>query len=216
MLKSLAIRDIVLIERLNLAFATGLSVLTGETGAGKSIILDALGLALGGRGDRGLVRAGADQGSVVADFDPPQAPRLQTLLEASAIPFEGELILRRLITADGRSRAFINDTPVSGALLRQVGDLLVEVHGQFDQRSLLNPQEHRLLLDAFGGLSATATAVRSTFASWRAAAAQAAELREQLAAARREEDYLRHRERELADLAPARARRRIWPGVGRR
>jgi DNA repair protein RecN (Recombination protein N) len=202
MLKSLAIRDIVLIERLNLAFATGLSVLTGETGAGKSIILDALGLALGGRGDRGLVRAGADQGSVVADFDPPPSTEMQTLLEASAIPFEGELILRRLITADGRSRAFINDTPVSGALLRQVGDLLVEVHGQFDQRGLLNPQEHRLLLDAFGGLSATATAVRSTFASWRAAAAQAAELREQLAAARREEDYLRHRERELADLAP--------------
>src|SRR3954452_3321291 len=174
MLKSLAIRDIVLIERLNLGFAAGLSVLTGETGAGKSIILDALGLALGGRGDRGLVRANADQGSVVAEFDPPPGAELQTLLEANAIPFEGELILRRLVTADGRSPAFVNYTPVSSALLRQVGDLLVEVHGQFDQRALPNPQEHRLLLDAFGGLTAPATAVRPGFASWRAAPAGAA------------------------------------------
>ena len=203
MLKSLAIRDIVLIERLELEFAAGLSVLTGETGAGKSIILDALGLALGGRGDRGLVRAGAEQGSVVAEFDPPVGSDLRDLLEANAIPFNGELILRRLVSADGRSRAFVNDTPVSGGLLRQVGDMLVEVHGQFDQRGLLNPQEHRLLLDAFGGLAAPVAAVRSAHAAWRAATAQVGELCERLALARREEDYLRHRERELADLAPA-------------
>ena len=201
MLKSLVIRDIVLIERLELDFSSGLSVLTGETGAGKSIILDALGLALGGRGDRGLVRAGATEGSVVAEFEPPCA-ELRALLEENAIPFEGELILRRLITADGRSRAFVNDTPVSGSLLRQVGDMLVEVHGQFDQRGLLNPQVHRILLDAFGGLAAPVAAARSAHAAWRAATAQVDELRERLAAARREEDYLRHRERELADLAP--------------
>ena len=202
MLKSLAIRDIVLIERLELEFAAGLSVLTGETGAGKSIILDALGLALGGRGDRGLVRAGAEQGSVVAEFDPPAAAALRAVLTGNAIPFEGELLLRRLVTADGRSRAFVNDIPVSGGLLRQVGDMLVEVHGQFDQRGLLNPQEHRALLDAFGGLAAPVAEVRSAHAAWRAAAVEVEGWRERLAAARREEDYLRHRERELADLAP--------------
>jgi DNA repair protein RecN (Recombination protein N) len=201
MLKSLAIRDIVLIERLELAFAPGLSTLTGETGAGKSIILDALGLALGGRGDRGLVRSGAEQGSVVAEFD--QAPDgvLREILDENAIPVEDGLILRRVVTADGRSRAFVNDTPVSGTLLRRIGDLLVEVHGQFDQRGLLNPQAHRGILDAFGGLAAPVAAVRDTHAAWRQAAAEVEALREQLAAAQREEDYLRHRERELADLA---------------
>jgi DNA repair protein RecN (Recombination protein N) len=202
MLKNLAIRDIVLIERLELGFAPGLSVLTGETGAGKSIILDALGLALGGRGDRGLVRAGVEQGSVVAEFDSVRDGPLRELLDDNAIPLEDELILRRAVTADGRSRAFVNDTAVSGALLRQIGDLLVEVHGQFDQRGLLNPQSHRAILDAFGGLAGPADAVRMAHRAWRDAASEAAGLREQLAAAKREEEYLRHRERELADLAP--------------
>jgi DNA repair protein RecN (Recombination protein N) len=201
MLKSLGIRDIVLIERLELAFAPGLSTLTGETGAGKSIILDALGLALGGRGDRGLVRAGAEQGSVVAEFDTGSDGALREILDENAIPPEDGLILRRVVTADGRSRAFVNDTPVSGTLLRRIGDLLVEVHGQFDQRGLLNPQAHRAILDAFGGLVATAAAVRDAHAGWRQAAAEVETLRELVATARREEDYLRHRERELADLA---------------
>ena len=200
MLKSLAIRDIVLIERLELAFAPGLSTLTGETGAGKSIILDALGLALGGRGDRGLVRAGAEQGSVVAEFDTGSDGTLREILDENAIPPEDGLILRRVVTADGRSRAFINDTPVSGTLLRRIGDLLVEVHGQFDQRGLLNPQAHRAILDAFGGLVATAAAVRDAHTAWRESVAEVETLRELVAAARREEDYLRHRERELADL----------------
>ena len=200
MLKSLAIRDIVLIERLELAFAPGLSVLTGETGAGKSIILDALGLALGGRGDRGLVRAGAEQGSVVAEFDAGSDGTLRVILDENAIPPEDALILRRVVTADGRSRAFVNDTPVSGTLLRRIGDLLVEVHGQFDQRGLLNPQAHRAILDAFGGLVATAAAVRDAHTAWRESVAEVETLRELVAAARREEDYLRHRERELADL----------------
>jgi DNA repair protein RecN (Recombination protein N) len=200
MLKSLAIRDIVLIERLELAFAPGLSMLTGETGAGKSIILDALGLALGGRGDRGLVRAGAEQGSVVAEFDTGSDGTLREILDENAIPPEDGLILRRVVTADGRSRAFVNDTPVSGTLLRRIGDLLVEVHGQFDQRGLLNPQAHRAILDAFGGLVATAAAVRDAHTAWRESVAEVETLRELVAAARREEDYLRHRERELADL----------------
>jgi DNA repair protein RecN (Recombination protein N) len=200
MLRSLSIRDIVLIERLELGFAGGLSALTGETGAGKSIILDALGLALGGRSDRALLRAGTGQGSVVADFEPVDPGPLAELLRDNGVPFEGELILRRVVTVDGRSRAFVNDTAVGTALLRQVGDLLVEVHGQFDQRGLLNPQAHRAILDSFGGLEALAAAVRAAHAGWRDAARHLAGLREQLAAARREEDYLRHRERELADL----------------
>ncbi len=202
MLKSLAIHDIVLIERLELGFAGGLSVLTGETGAGKSIILDALGLALGARTDRTLVRAGAEQGTVVAEFEPPEAAELQALLQDGAIPFEGQLLLRRVVTADGRSRAFANDVPVGVTMLRQLGDLLVEVHGQFDQRGLLDPQAHRAILDAFGGLLAQSANVRAAHGGWRAAAERVAGLREQLAAAQREEDYLRHRERELADLAP--------------
>lgn len=202
MLRSLAIRDIVLIERLEIAFGHGLSALTGETGAGKSIILDALGLALGSRGDRALVRAGADQGSVVAEFEPAGSASVEVLLQDNAIPFEGDLILRRIVTADGRSRAFVNDTAVSTALLRQVGELLVEVHGQFEQRGLLNPQAHRDILDAFGGLRDRAGAVRAAHAAWRDAADRLTDLKEQLAAACREEDYLRHRERELADLAP--------------
>src|SRR5262245_2073883 len=159
MLKSLLIRDIVLVDRLELGFAPGLSVLTGETGAGKSIILDALGLALGGRGDRGLVRSGVEQGSVVAEFELPGSGPWRALLDENALPSEGELILRRAVTADGRSRAFVNDAAVSGALLRQLGDLLVEVHGQFDQRGLLNPQSHRVILDAFGGLNDLAAMV---------------------------------------------------------
>ncbi len=202
MLKSLVIRDIVLIDRLRLDFARGLSALTGETGAGKSIILDALGLALGGRSDRGLVRAGAEQGSVVAEFETDCSGPLREILDDNAISIEDELILRRVVSADGRSRAFVNDTPVSGALLRQIGDLLVEVHGQFDQRGLLNQQAHRAILDAFGGLTERVETVRATYAVWRSAVADAEALRQRLDAARREEEYLRHRERELADLAP--------------
>ena len=202
MLKSLAIRDIVLIDRLGLGFAPGLSALTGETGAGKSIILDALGLALGGRGDRGLVRSGAEQGSVVAEFDLPDGGPWRELLEENALPCDGELILRRVVTADGRSRAFVNDTSVSGALLRQVGDLLVEVHGQFDQRGLLNPQSHREILDAFGGLGDAAAETRRTHMRWRGARDRVGELESQLDAARREEDYLHHRLHELGELDP--------------
>lgn len=202
MLRSLAIRDIVLIDRLDLSLGGGLSALTGETGAGKSIVLDALGLALGSRGDRALVRAGAEQGSVTAEFEPEDPAAVEALLHGNGIPFEGGLILRRALGADGRSRAFVNDTAVGTTLLRQVGDLLVEVHGQFEQRGLLNPQAHRGILDAFGGLGERAAVVRTRHAGWREAARRLEELRGQLEGARREEDYLRHRARELADLAP--------------
>lgn len=203
MLRSLSIRDIVLIERLEVELRPGLSVLTGETGAGKSIVLDALGLALGARAERGLLRAGAEQGGVVAEFDlAPGHPALELLAE-NDIPAEGgEMVVRRTLGADGRSRAFVNDTAVSTALLRQVGDRLVEVHGQFDQRGLLDPRSHRELLDAFAGLGGALKAVRAAWAGWRAARERQAALLAEVEAARREEDYLRHRERELADLDP--------------
>jgi DNA repair protein RecN (Recombination protein N) len=199
MLRSLSIRDIVLIERLELEVRPGLSVLTGETGAGKSIILDALGLALGGRGERGLVRAGSDQGGVTAEFELPPGHPARDLLAGNDITSD-ELVVRRTVTADGRSRAFVNDTAVSTGLLRQLGDLLVEVHGQFDQRGLLDARNHRAALDAFGGLEPQLAKAREAWTEWRAAQARLDGLSTEIEAARREEDYLRHRERELADL----------------
>jgi DNA repair protein RecN (Recombination protein N) len=207
MLTSLAVRDIVLIRRLDLAFAGGLCVLTGETGAGKSIVLDALGLALGGRADRGLVRAGAEQGSVTACFDPPANHPAWSVLAEQALGEGGgegarELVLRRSLGADGRSKAFVNDEPVSTQLLRRLGDTLVEVHGQNEQRGLLNPAVHRELLDAFGELDGAAAALRDAWRAWADAAALAERLRAGLDLARRDEEYLRHRARELEDLAP--------------
>ena len=156
MLVALAIRDIVLIDRLSIDFAAGMTVLTGETGAGKSILLDALSLALGGRGDSALVRHGAEQGDVTAVFDVARAHPVRTLLKESAIDAEGDLILRRVQAADGRSRAFVNDQPVSVTLLRQIGRLLVEIHGQHDDRAMVEASAHRDLLDAFGRLDAEA------------------------------------------------------------
>ncbi|MDQ2878956.1 MAG: AAA family ATPase, partial [Pseudomonadota bacterium] len=152
MLTALSIRDVVLIEALDLDFQAGLGVLTGETGAGKSILLDALGLALGGRGEPALVRQGATQAVVTASFDPPdrQGP-IAALLEENGLALDpGEaLIVRRLVKADGGSRGFVNDQPASAGLLREIGALLVEIHGQHDDRGLLNPRGHRALLDAF-------------------------------------------------------------------
>lgn len=203
MLTSLSVRDIVLIERLELALEPGLTVLTGETGAGKSIILDALGLALGGRAERGLVRAGAAQGSVTAAFELAADHPAHAILAEQAIAAEGELVVRRTVSADGRSRAFLNDEAVSTQLLRRLGDTLVEVHGQNDQRGLLDPAVHRELLDAFGGLTPELARVKAAHAAWRAAAERLDTLTREVEAARREEDYLRHRARELADLAPA-------------
>src|SRR5689334_13252532 len=165
MLAALTVRDIVLIEQVALEFAPGLNVLTGETGAGKSILLDALGLAAGGRGGgRAGVRPGANQGSAVALFDPAVDHRARTLLAEQSLPHEGEIILRRIVASDGRTRAFVNDQPVGIALLRDLGAALVEVHGQADDRGLFDSATHRLLLDAFGAHETLARETAARFA----------------------------------------------------
>jgi DNA repair protein RecN (Recombination protein N) len=203
MLTGLAIRNIVLIEALDLAFEGGLTVLTGETGAGKSILLDALGLALGMRADSGLVRAGTDQASVTASFEPPAAgSALAALLAGNEIaPEPGEpLLIRRTLKADGGSRAFINDQPCSAALLRDVGAYLVEIHGQHDERGLLNPRGHMDLLDAYGGLDTGA--VRAAHGAWQEAQTRLDAARTALETAARERDYLAHAVAELTSFAP--------------
>jgi DNA repair protein RecN (Recombination protein N) len=203
MLTGLSIRNIVLIEALDLAFEKGLTVLTGETGAGKSILLDALGLALGARADSGLVRSGTDQASVTATFDPPSAgSALAALLTENDIATEpGEpFIIRRTLKADGGSRAFLNDQVCSAALLRDVGASLVEIHGQHDERGLLNPRGHRALLDAFGRLDIGAVA--AAHVELETAQAQLAAARTALESAASERDYLAHAVAELASFGP--------------
>jgi len=203
MLTALAIRDVVLIEALDLEFAGGLGVLTGETGAGKSILLDALGLALGARADSGLVRQGATQAAVTASFDTPHAGGpIASLLAQNELEIDpGEpLIIRRIVKADGGSRAFVNDQPASAGLLRELAQHLVEVHGQHDDRGLLNPRGHRALLDAFGRCDAGGVA-QAHFA-WREAADALAVARAEIDAATRDRDYLAHAVAELQQLAP--------------
>ena len=200
MLVQLAIRDIVLIERLDLTFDPGLSVLTGETGAGKSILLDAFALALGGRGDGGLVRHGAAQGQVTAAFDLPIDHRARAMAEEAGFTSDGDLILRRVQMADGRTRAFLNDQPASVQVLKTIGSVLVEIHGQHDERALVDPARHRDLVDAYGGLDGEAAAVSAGYRAWRAAEDEFAEHSARVEAARREADYLRHAADELNKL----------------
>ena len=173
MLSRLSIRDIVLIERLDIEFSRGLAVLTGETGAGKSILLDAFGLALGGRGDAGLVRHGAEQGQVTAVFDVPKGHPAAALLSDNGLDerFGGscEMILRRVQLADGRTRAFINDQAISVQTLKAVGSALVEIHGQHDERALVDAATHRRLLDAFAGLEKDVAALEQLWDVRRAA-----------------------------------------------
>ena len=202
MLATLAIRDIVIIERLSVDFVRGMTVLTGETGAGKSILLDSLSLALGARGDASLVRNGAEQGDVTAVFDVGADHPARQALAASGLEADGDVILRRVQSRDGRSRAFINDQPVSVTLLREVGSRLVEIHGQHDERALIEPSAHRALLDAFGGLEKAAGEVRAAHAAWRVATTAVADLRARIANARAEADYLRAAVDELEKLAP--------------
>jgi DNA repair protein RecN (Recombination protein N) len=203
MLVSLSIRDIVLIDRLDLTFHGGLCALTGETGAGKSILLDALGLAVGNRSISGLVRQGAKQASVTAVFDvDSDHPTNAVLAEHDIEPEAGSLVLRRVVTGDGRSRAYVNDQAVSIGLLRRLGDDLIEIQGQFEQRGLLDGATHRALLDAFAGEPALIAAVSGFWQTWRAAQA-AKELAERdLAQARSDENYLRHAVEELEGLDP--------------
>ena len=202
MLASLAVRDVVLIDRLALELAPGLAVLTGETGAGKSILLDALGLALGARAEARLVRQGAEQASVAAVFELPGEHPARALLAEQGLADEGSLTLRRTLARDGKSRAFVNDQPVSVGLLRQLGDLLVEVQGQFENRGLLDAATHRGLLDAFGGLQAEAGRLALRWRAWRDAEAAAVVAAADRAAPRRDEDFLRHALGELAALDP--------------
>ncbi|MGX9962512.1 DNA repair protein RecN [Roseomonas sp. F4] len=202
MLTSLAIRDVVLIERLDLGFGPGLTVLTGETGAGKSILLDSLGLALGARAESGLVRSGQPQASVAAAFAPSEQHPARALLTEQGIEAEDEIVLRRVLTADGRSRAFVNDQPVGLALLRRLGALLVEVQGQHDQVGLTDPAQHAGLLDAAGGLDALRGATATAHRAWRAAETVLTAARERIAAAQRDEEFLRHAVAELEELAP--------------
>ena len=203
MLISLAIRDIILIERLELEFERGLCALTGETGAGKSILLDALGLALGGRAERTLVRAGAAQGSVHAGFAVPDGPELPALLDGHGLVVEDTLLLRRVVGADGRSRAFVNDQPVSTGLLRELAALLVEVHGQHEQQALLDAGVQRRLLDAYGRLEGMLAEVRRAHAAWREAERERAALEVEVARAATDEAYWRHSLEDLEQLAPA-------------
>ena len=202
MLTSLAIRDLVLVERLDLEFAGGLCVLTGETGAGKSILLDAVGLALGGRADRTLIRHGAERASVSAAFVQSGAAPARELLAEHGIEVEDELVLRRVLGADGRSRAFVNDQPVSGGLLRRLGELLVEVHGQHEQQALLDPATQRALLDSYGRLDVELAAARAAWAAWRQAEQSRQALAAEVERAATEEAYWRHVLGELDELAP--------------
>ena len=223
MLTALSIRDVVLIERLDLSFGPGLTVLTGETGAGKSILLDSLGLALGARADAGLVRAGAEQASVTACFAPPSGHPIGALLNEQGLEAEDDIVLRRVLGRDGRSRAFINDQPVGVALLRRAASLLAEVQGQHEQIGLAEAASHAVLLDAFGVSRPLRDSTSSTWRSWRDAIGSLQAAREAIAAAQRDEEWLRHAVGELADLAPqlgeeealARERQRLQQGERR-
>lgn len=202
MLVTLSIRDIVLIDRLDLVFAAGMSVLTGETGAGKSILLDSLSLALGARGDADLVREGASQGQVTAVFDVNGQHPVRAFLRDNDVDDDGDVILRRIQTADGRTRAFVNDQPVSAGLLRQAGGLLVEIHGQHDDRALVDPESHRALIDEFGGLTGDAEKVASAHGAFKSAEKAVIEHERRIETARSEADYLRSSAAELRTLKP--------------
>ena len=203
MLQSLSIRDIVLIEALDLEFGSGLTVLTGETGAGKSILLDSLGLALGNRADSGLVRQGTEKAQVTASFEPPAAgSKLAATLAENDIEIEpGEpLIIKRSVKADGGSRAFINDQPCSATLLRTVGGQLIEIHGQHDDRGLINPKGHRALLDIFAGVEAKS--VGDAFTAWQTAKAALEQAKQDQETAENDREYLEHSVAELSKFAP--------------
>jgi len=203
MLIGLSIRDVVLIDRLDLSFRPGLCVLTGETGAGKSILLDALGLALGVRAESGLVRRGAEQATVSAEFTLPAKHPVRAALQDAGVTVDDDtLVLRRMVSGDGRSRAFIADQPVSIALLRQVGEALVEIEGQFAQRGLLDPATHRDALDAYGVGEADSRTLAEAWQAWRAAVAGHEAAAQRLQAAQAEEAFLRHAMSELDALEP--------------
>jgi DNA repair protein RecN (Recombination protein N) len=203
MLTRLGIRDVVLIDRLDLEVAPGLSVLTGETGAGKSILLDALGLALGARADSSLIRHGAGPAIVTAEFELPDGHPAWALLREQGIDAEdGQILLRRTLGIDGRGRASVNDQSVSVGFLRNLGAALVEIQGQFDQHALMDPANHRAILDQFGGLLDSVGGVRAAYRLWQAARDSRQSAESALERARTQEEYLRHVVAELQQLAP--------------
>lgn len=202
MLRGLDIRDMLIIDHLSLEFSSGLNVLTGETGAGKSILLDSLGFVLGWRGRADLVRSGQDQGEVSAWFDLGPSHPARAVLQEAGIPIEDELILRRVNTRDGRKTAWINDRRVSGEVLRAVSEHLVELHGQHDDRGLLDPKGHRDLLDTFGGHDDMLTTVSAAYRALRAAEKDLRTTESAQEELRAEEEFLRHAVDEFQELAP--------------
>ncbi len=202
MLQALTIRDIVLIEHVELAFQPGLNVLTGETGAGKSILLDALGFVLGWRTRGDLVRAGADQGEAVAEFALPSGHPAHALLAEVGVPADDLLILRRVVGSDGRRQAWANDRRVTAETLRGLGDMLVELHGQQDDRGLLDPAGHRALLDAFAGAEPLVAETRALWSARAGAEAALAAARAEVEAAARDADWLAHALEEIDRLEP--------------
>lgn len=202
MLRRITIRDFVIVEYNQLDFDAGFTVLTGETGAGKSIVLDAFALALGSRGDAALVRQGAEQAQVIASFDLPREHPAFDVLKENGLDGGGELILRRVQLADGRTRAFINDQPVTVQVLREVGRRLVEIHGQHDERALVDAATHRALLDAFGGNAGRAGECGNLWLMWKERETAVATERERLRRAMAEADFIRHAVEELSTLDP--------------
>ncbi len=203
MLTNLAIRDVVLIEHLDLNFKPGLCVMTGETGAGKSILLDSLGLAIGARSEARYVRHGSEQASVTATFDVPVNHTIISLLSDYGVKLiNGELLLRRVLNRDGKSRAYIKDQPVSVGLLNQVGNLMAEIHGQFDNQRLMNPVHHKIILDTFGDYQLILDLTAQSYEVWHTKAQQRLTLEHEIEVAKRDEDFLRHAVEELDRLKP--------------
>ena len=202
MLASLTIKNVVLIDQLKIEFHKGLCALTGETGAGKSILLDALGLALGARSDSGLVRKGTDQASVTAEFIVAKDSDILTFLGSQELESSPELILRRLVTKEGRSRGFINDQPVSATLLKKIGDMLVEIHGQFETQSLLHPRVHRGLVDDYGTPSEDLHKLADLWQAWKESKAELARRQNKLVQARDDEAYYRSSLEDIDALSP--------------
>ncbi|CUJ86552.1 Recombination protein N [Ruegeria denitrificans] len=222
MLRALDIRDMLIIDRLELTFQPGLNALTGETGAGKSILLDSLGFVLGWRGRAELVRQGAAQGEVVAEFELPEGHPAHAVLAEAGLPGGEELILRRVNTAEGRKTAWVNDRRCSGEVLRALSETLIELHGQHDDRGLLNPRGHRAMLDDYAGAAGHLSAVRTAWTDMSRARKALTETEAALAAMRAEEEFLRHAVAELDKLDPQAgedaeldARRRMMQGAER-
>ncbi|MGI9370108.1 MAG: DNA repair protein RecN [Ruegeria sp.] len=222
MLRALDIRDLLIIDRLELTFQPGLNVLTGETGAGKSILLDSLGFVLGWRGRAELVRQGAEQGEVIAEFELHDGHPAHAILQEAGLPTSQELILRRVNSADGRKTAWVNDRRSSGEMLRALSETLVELHGQHDDRGLLNPRGHRAMLDTYAALEPRLSKVRKAWFDMSRARKTLAQTEQALAAMRAEEEFLRHSVAELDQLDPQPgedaeldARRRMMQGAER-